>query len=266
MKRNNPLWLGQYTLASLILMVLFFVAGAVLYTVQWSVPVLSLAILGMASLIAGGRYTVIWFRGLSPAVLIDGLGLRESTNRFTPLSATTDEDEQISGFPATTVLNVGGYRVPGISGPNHNLIEGPKRSFEKLNERLAIFYLSAVPVPDRVYEGYSAVAHDISMKNPVSGYVPEYGRIWVGILDSRTKETNQHNQRAFDNVLTDFGTMLAEDRKTVRGGIDRKIEALKAISKAMRKKSAGEKLSRFFEPSDAKTQVAYKEVEEGRPE
>ena len=264
--RRNPVWLGQYTFGALLGMIAFFVAGALVPSLSVKVPVLSLMILGMASLIAGGRYTVIWFRGLSPTVLIDGLGLRESTNRFVPLSATTDEIEQMSGFPATIQLNVGGYRVPGLSGPNHNLIEGPKRSFEIVTPRLAIFYLSAVPVPDRVYRGYSAVTHDISMKNPHSGYIPDYGRVWVGMLDTRTKEVNQHNMRLFDTIVSTFGTVLGDDRDVVRGGVDRKIEALKAASKAIRKKSAGERLAKFFEPQEGKTQAAFRDVEEGRKE
>ncbi len=261
---KHPNWLGPYTLGAIVAMVAFFVGGVVLVNLQVEIPFFSLLILAFASLIAGGRYTVVWFRGLSPTVLIDGLGLRESTNRFVPLAATTDEDEQVSGFPATTLLNVGGYKVPGLSGPNHNLIEGPKLSFERLSEKLAIFYLVAVPIPDRVYRGYTAVTHDISMKNPHSGYVPDYGRVWVGILDTRTKEANQHNIRLFDTILSTFGTVVGDDRDVVRGGVDRKIEGLKAQSKAIRKKSTGERLARFFEPQEGRTNVAYKEVEEGR--
>ena len=263
MKRNS-VWMGQYTLGAIVLMCIFFVAGVVVYSLSVSVPVLSLVIVGMAALIAGGRYTVIWFRGLSPTVLIDGLGLRESTNRFVPLTATTDEDEQVSGFPATTLLNVGGYRVPGLSGPNHNLIEGPNHSFETISPRLSVFYIAAAPLPDRVYRGYAAVAHDISMKNPHSGYVPDVGRVWIGTLDTRTKEANQHNIRLFDTIISTFGTVLGDDRDVVRGGVDRKIEALKAASKAIRKKSARERLARFFEPQEGKTQEAYQEVEKGR--
>lgn len=262
--KRAPAWLGTYTLGAIVTMVGFFIAGAVVINLRVQVPYFSLLILAFASLIAGGRYTVVWFRGLSPTVLIDGLGLRESTNRFVPLAATTDEDEQVSGFPATTLLNVGGYKVPGLSGPNHNLIEGPKLSFERLNERLAIFYLAAVPIPDRVYRGYAAVTHDISMKSPHSGYVPDYGRVLVGILDTRTKEANQHNVRLFDTIVSTFGTVIGDDRDVVRGGVDRKIEGLKAASKAIRKKTTGERLARFFEPQQEGRTTAAKEVEEGR--
>ena len=114
--------MGPWTLGAIVFMLGFFIGGIVLVNLRVDIPIFSLLILAFASLIAGGRYTVVWFRGLSPTVLVDGLGLRESTNRFVPLSATTDEDEQISGFPATIVLNLGGFKVPGVSGPNHNLI------------------------------------------------------------------------------------------------------------------------------------------------
>lgn len=262
--KRSPVWMGPYTLGAIVAMVGFFIAGAIVVNLKVDIPVFSLLILAFAALIAGGRYTVVWFRGLSPTVLIDGLGLRESTNRFVPLAATTDEHEQISGFPATILLNVGGYKVPGLSGPNHNLIEGPKSSFEKLNEKLAIFYIAAVPVPDRVYRGYTAVTHDISMKNPHSGYVPDYGRVWVGMLDTRTREANQYNMRLFDTIMSTFGTLLGDDRDVVRGGMERKNEMLKAMSKGIRRKTASERLARFFEPQEGRTNVAYKEVEEGR--
>lgn len=264
--------MGQYTMLALGVMLGLFILGGVLYAVRWSIPVLTPTIWFAAAALAGARYSIIWLRGLSPACLIDGLGLRESTNRFSPFHATTSEDEEVSGFPATIALNVGGYRVPGLSGPGHNIIEGPAMAFEKLSEKLAIFYIAAVPVPDDskggyVYSGYSSVARDISMKSPLSSYVPGHGRVWVGILDSRTKEASQRNMRAFDGILTDFGTMMHEDRTTIRLGLDGKIDALKARARKLRKRSVSEHVFGFFKPPpEARVQVAYKELEESRKE
>ena len=101
------------------------------------------------------------------------------------------------------------------------------------------------------------------MKSPHSGYVPDYGRVLVGILDTRTKEVNQHNTRLYDTIMSIFGTVSGDDRDIVRGGVERKIEGLKAQSKAIRKKSASERVARFFE-SQGPSPAAVKNVEEGR--
>ena len=273
-KRNRDSVMGRWLWVGVILAGMTFFGGFAINlfvsprdVVQLSVrvPVLALAVAYMASLIASGRFTVHWFKSLSPAVIVDSPGLRKPIADIRPI-AHTSSDVRTTGFPATVTLNVDSFRVPGFSGPGHDLVEAPADCVEILSPRVAIIYSACHPVSDRVYRGYSAVAHDIALKTPYSAYLPDNGKVIIGILDTRTDEADALGERAFDSVLSAFGTLVGDARDVVRGGVDRKVEALKAASRAIRKKTLGEKAGRALSSSsDRKAESEeYSEVEQGR--